>query len=126
LTKPNAQLVLSGNKVNDILPVWTPDGQFIIFNETNFDGTGLYKVLSMRYEDRATKQAVQLNIEPLPVVDVSFSQDGQWICFESWPDNPVNQDIYIASISGANRTRLTTDPGFDFDPVWRPNISTKK
>jgi len=122
LNKPNAQLVQSGNNVLDTLPVWTPDGQFVVFNETNFDGTAPFKVMSMRYEDRATKQAIQLNIEPLPVVDVSFSPDGQWLCFESWPDKSFNQDIYITSLSGANRTRLTTDPGFDFDPVWRPNI----
>lgn len=125
LTKPNTQLVQSGNNVLDTLPVWTPDGQFVVFNETNFDGTAPYKVMSMRYEDRATKQAVQLQIEPLPVVDVSFSPDGQWICFESWPDNSFNQDIYITSVSGANRSRLTTDPGYDFDPVWRPNIIRK-
>jgi Tol biopolymer transport system component len=122
MSKPNTQLVQSGNVVMDSLPVWTPDGQFIVFNETNFDGTAPYKVMSMRYEDRATKQAVQLNIEPLPVVDVTFSPDGQWLGFESWPDNSFNQDIYIASLSGANRTRLTTDPGKDFDPVWRPII----
>jgi len=122
MSKPNTQLVQSGNIVMDSLPVWTPDGQFIVFNETNFDGTAPYKVMSMRYEDRATKQAVQLNIEPLPVVDVTFSPDGQWLGFESWPDNSFNQDIYIASLSGANRTRLTTDPGKDFDPVWRPII----
>jgi Tol biopolymer transport system component len=97
-----------------------------VFNETNFDGTAPFKVMSMRYEDRATKKAVQLNIEPLPVVDVSFSPDGQWICFESWPDKPINQDIYISNISGANRTRLTTDPDFDFDPVWRPHVTSTK
>jgi len=120
LPKPNTQLVQSGNKVLDSLPVWTPDGLFVVFNETNFDGTALFKLMSMRYEDRGTMQAVPLNIEPLPVVDVSFSKDGQWIAYESWPDNSGNQDIYMSSISGANRARLTTDPGFDFDPVWRP------
>jgi serine/threonine protein kinase len=125
LSKPNDQLVQSGNKVMDSLPVWSPDGDYILFNETSFDGTALYKVMSMRYEDRGTKQAVQLTIDPLPVVDVGYSPDGQWICFESWPDKPANIDIYIASISGANRTRLTTDPGDDFDPVWRPNSIRK-
>jgi Tol biopolymer transport system component len=29
-------------------------------------------------------------------------------------------DIYYATISGEERTRLTTDPGADFDPAWRP------
>jgi Tol biopolymer transport system component len=120
LPKPNAQLVQSGSKAMDSLPVWTPDGQFVIFDETNFEGNAPFKLMSMRYEDRASMLAVPLNIEPLPIVDASFSPDGQWIAYESWPLNPVNVDVYISSISGANRTRLTTDPGSDFDPVWRP------
>ncbi|RPH58193.1 MAG: hypothetical protein EHM81_10450, partial [Chloroflexi bacterium] len=124
--KPNEQLVQSGSKVNDFLPVWTPDGKFVVFNETNFEGTAPQWLMSIRYEERASKQAVLLPIEPLPIVDVSFSPDGQWIVFESWPDNSGNQDIYIATVTGANRTRLTTDPGYDFDPVWRPlQIQTK-
>ena len=120
MSKPNSQLVQSGNRVLDSLPTWSPDGQFVVFNQTNFDGTAPYKLMSMRYEDRATRQAVPINIEPLPVVNVSFSPDGQWLAFESWPDNSFNQDIYITTVSGAERTRLTTDPGMDFDPVWRP------
>jgi len=120
ISKPNFQLVQSGNKLLDSLPTWSPDGQVVLFNQTNFDGTAPFKLLSMRYEDRLNKQAVPISIEPLPVVDVNFSPDGQWIVFESWPDNSRNQDIYITTVSGSNRTRLTTDPGLDFDPVWRP------
>jgi len=113
--------VQSGNTLLDSLPTWSPDGQFVIFDQTNFNGTAPSKLMSMRYEDRASKQAVPMNIEPLPVVDASFSPDGQWLAFESWPDNSFNKDIYISSISGANRLRLTTDPGLDFDPVWQPS-----
>ncbi|MCX6079696.1 MAG: protein kinase [Chloroflexi bacterium] len=121
MSKPNDQLVQSGNVLLDSMPAWSPDGQFVVFNQTNFAGTALFKLLSMRYEDRATRQAVPVNIEPLPVVDVSFSPDGQWLAFESWPDKSGNQDIYVTTVSGANRARLTTDPGLDFDPVWRPS-----
>ena len=123
LAKPNDRLVQSPN--NDTLPVWTPDGQFVVFSETTADGTSPSWLMSMRYEDRASKKAVRLPIEPLPVVDVSFSPDGYWMAFESWPDNSGNQDIFITTATGANRTRLTTDPGYDFDPVWRPTTSQK-
>jgi Tol biopolymer transport system component len=119
LGKPNDQLAATGNKTNDFLPVWTTDGQFILFNETNFEGDSPAWVMSIRYEDRQSKQAVRLQIEPLPVVDISFSPDGFWMTFEGWPDS-INHDIYISSPTGANRVRITTDPGYDFDPVWRP------
>jgi len=119
MDKPNDRLVASPN--NDTLPAWTPDGQFVVFSETSADGTAPYSLWSMRYEDRASRTAVRVPIEPLPVVDVSFSPDGYWMAFESWPDATVNQDIYMTTATGANRTRLTTDPGYDFDPVWRPN-----
>jgi Tol biopolymer transport system component len=122
IDKPNDRLVQNANNnLVDYLPVWTPDGQFVIFNETTVDGAALPYLMSMRYEERNTKKPpVRLPIEPLPVVDVSFSPDGFWMAFESWPDDTGNQDIYIATLTGASRTRLTTDPGYDFDPVWRP------
>jgi Tol biopolymer transport system component len=122
LPKPYEQLVKSGNTVSDFMPVWTPDGEFIVFNETmiNTDTEPPAWLMSMRYEDRASKQAVRLPIEPLPIVDATFSSDGFWMAFESWPDVSGNQDIYMATITGANRNRLTTDPGYDFDPAWRP------
>lgn len=122
LKKPYEQLVKSGNTVSDFMPVWTPDGQFIVFNETmvNTDAEPPAWLMSMRYEDRSSKQAVRLPIEPLPIVDATFSSDGFWMAFESWPDESGNQDIYMATITGASRTRLTTDPGYDFDPAWRP------
>lgn len=119
LPKPNDQIAKTGNNTNDFLPVWTRDGQFILFSQTNFEGNAPAWLMSIRYEDRLTKQATRLNIEPLPIVDVSISPDGFWMAFESWPDS-INHDIYITTLTGANRVRLTTDPGFDFDPVWRP------
>lgn len=119
-TKPNDQLVQSGNTFADFLPTWTPDGKFVIFSQSKNNGLDPAYLMSMRYEDRDTKKAVRLPVEPLPVVDATFSPDGFWMAFESWPDKSGNQDIYIATVTGANRTRLTTDPGYDFDPVWRP------
>lgn len=118
-SKPNELLAQTGNNTNDFLPAWTRDGQFVLFSQTNFEGTVPAWLMSLRYEDRLTKQAVRLPIEPLPIVDVSMSSDGFWMAFESWPDS-LNHDIYISTLTGANRIRVTTDPGFDFDPVWRP------
>jgi Tol biopolymer transport system component len=60
---------------------------------------------------------------PVPIREAKYSPDGLWLVFESWPEGS-NHDIYIMSASGAGRTRLTDDPGDDFDPVWRPVLRT--
>ena len=122
MSKPNTQLVQSGDALLDSSPAWSSDGALIIFNQTNFDGTAPYKLLSINYENRATKQAVPMSMSLSPVVNASFSPDGQWIVFESWPEEPRNQDIYISTVTGNNITRLTTDPGDDFDPAWGPSL----
>jgi len=31
-----------------------------------------------------------------------------------------NIDILYLTVTGANRVRVTTDKGLDFDPAWRP------
>ncbi len=121
-SKQYTQLVQSGNRVLDTLPVWTPDGQKVYFIETNFEGTAPPKLMGISYENRATKQAIQITDGTFSIVDVSISPDGQLIAFESWIDKPENQDIYSAPISGSPHFQLTTDPGSDFDPVWRPLV----
>jgi len=55
-------------------------------------------------------------------VDMDYSPDGYWLVFESVTADPAgsNQDIYLMTISGGDRTRLTRDPDADFDPAWKP------
>lgn len=119
--KPNDLLVpTSNNNFNDFLPVWSPDGEYIVFNQTNADGNAPAWLMRMSYEDRGNKQAVKLPIDILPVLDISFSPDGFWMIFESKPAENAKHDIYLTTVTGSNRQRLTTDPGFDFDPAWRP------
>ncbi len=108
---------------DDTSPAWTPDGQVILYSQTNHNGTVPW-LMGMRYEDRVNPYKefrIPANSQPEdgPVASVSVSPDGHWLAFESWPDG-TNHDIYIMTITGANRTRVTTDPGFDFDPAWRP------
>ena len=72
--------------------------------------------MSIPFENYATQSAVRLNL-PTPIEDVEFSPDGLWIVFESSNENG-NRDVYYSSVTGGNRTRLTDDPGVDFDPDW--------
>jgi eukaryotic-like serine/threonine-protein kinase len=113
------QIVRSGLTIWDYLPVWSPDGKMIIFNERNAQGPVAPWVMSMLYVNRAIDSAVKVPLNPLPAVNLHFSPDGSWLVFEGMSDIK-NQDIFYTTLTGSQRTRLTMDPGADFQPAWRP------
>ena len=74
------------------------------------------------YEDRGSAETRIPRIgegDLGPVAMPDISPDGSWISYESWPDGR-NHDIFLTNMEGSEMIRLTTDPGFDFDPTWRP------
>ncbi len=113
--RDNVQLVRSGQTLWDYLPFWSTDGTTIFFNQRNL-GPGRPWLMSIPFAEYATRDAVRLDL-PTPIEDVEFSPDGLWITFESTDENG-NRDVYYSSVTGGNRTRLTDDPGVDFDPDW--------
>jgi Tol biopolymer transport system component len=115
------QFSISGD-YNNYYPVWAWDGSVIFFNQTA-NNSNVPWLVGMRFEDRKTSR--EFRVPPIssadtgPVGKVSLSPDGFWFAYEGWPDG-TNHDIYIMTLNGANRTRLTTDPAFDFGAAWRP------
>lgn len=110
-------------ELNNLWPAWSIDGSVIFYSQMR-PSSNVPWLISMRYEDRGvpSKEAripPRNEPDPGPVAKVSISPDGNWLAFESWPDG-TNHDIYIMTINGGNRLRLTTDKDFDFGAVWRP------
>jgi len=114
----NVQIAHSGTQLWDYLPVWGTDGETILFNQRGLS-RGRPVLMSIRYSDRETKVPVKLVDFPSPIEDVQFSPDGLWLVFEG-VDQTGNRDIYFATLSGGDKTRLTNDPNDEFDPAWRP------
>jgi eukaryotic-like serine/threonine-protein kinase len=113
----NVQLVRSGQSLWDYAPAWSVDGKVIVFNQRPRDNLLTRPwLMSIQYPEASA--ATHLNF-PTPVEDVEFSPDGLWLVSEG-RDAEGNRDIYYMTITGGNRTRLTTDPSIDFDPTWRP------
>ena len=113
------QLSTSGS-IHDLWPVWTPDGESILYSRTQIEA-GIPWLLMLNYEDRGSEET-RIRIgegDAVPIAMPDVSSDSGWISFESWPDGR-NHDIYLTTIDGTEKIRLTTDPGFDFDPAWRP------
>jgi len=108
-------------EVNDMWPAWSPDGNYILFSQLN--SANVPWLVSLRYEDRNTTKSTRIpsrgQSDIGPIAQPAISPDGNWIAFESWPDG-VNHDIFLMTINGSNKIRLTTDKDFDFGPAWRP------
>jgi len=113
------QIVRSGQQYWDFMPVWSPDGQDILFNQRQVNVPSLPWVMRIHYEDRNLQSATRLKIGSGGIQNLHFSMDGFWLAYEA-VDDKDNTDIYYMTTSGATKTRLTTDPGDDFDPAWRP------
>ena len=115
----------SDGNVNDYWPEWSPDGTYIIYGRSSIDPAIPYLV-RLDFDDKNTGNEVRITADgenPIsPIYDAAFSYDGQWIAFESWPDGR-NHDIFILSIDGEQLFRLTNDPGYDFQPDWRPVLN---
>ena len=112
---------VSGN-FNNLWPAWSQDGSIVFYSQTSPDGSVPWLVYQ-RYEDRGRTAESRIppkgQIDPGPIAEVSASPDGFWLAYEGWPKG-TNHDIFIMNINGADQRRLTTDPGWDFGPVWRP------
>jgi len=49
----------------------------------------------------------------------NWSPDGTKIAYRARHDG--NSDVWVMDADGSNKTRLTSDPGFDGDPRWSPD-----
>jgi Tol biopolymer transport system component len=65
------------------------------------------------------EQGSFLPLTVISIEDVEYSPDGFYLLYEG-EGSDENNDIYYMTVTGANRIRVTTDIGLDFDPAWRP------
>ncbi|MEN6409240.1 MAG: protein kinase [Anaerolineaceae bacterium] len=122
----SSQFSRSGNLMDDT-PLWSADGEMVYYLQYS-DANPFRWLMVMMYADRNTSNEKRISpsdsLELGPIKDISLSPDGKWMVFEGWPDGK-NHDIYrFLSADGSKLTRLTADPGLDFDPAWRPLSTT--
>jgi dipeptidyl aminopeptidase/acylaminoacyl peptidase len=57
--------------------------------------------------------------------DINFSPDGKEICFTAVTDKmeaiSTNGDLFTVPVAGGENKRITTQPGFDGEPVYSPD-----
>ena len=116
--KSYEQITKSDYSLWNMHPVWSPDGVSILYDQRSPNTPLRVWLMSIRYEDRGG-EGVDAEMNPLPVQNVDYSDDELWLAFEG-EEESGNQDIFIMTVAGASRTRLTSDPAKDYDPAWRP------
>jgi serine/threonine protein kinase len=107
--------------LKDTHPVWSPDGMVILYTQSEVLG-GVPRMVAARFEGESFTEK-RVIPEIIPMREGVYSPDGFWITYEGWPDGS-NHDIYIMTTNGLGRQQLTEDPALDFDPAWRPVISS--
>jgi predicted Ser/Thr protein kinase len=119
----SGQKKLTDSNGNDYSAAWSPDGKKIVFVSErdgspqlyimNADGSGETRITNNQYDD----------------LSPAWSPDGKKILFHSRRNG--NLDIFTLDTSclsqpstcDAGQTRLTTDSGSDYTPVWSPDGS---
>ena len=98
----------------DYNPVWSPDGQSIVFTSERNGSADLYRVKP----DGTGLQRLTAN----PAYDdqADFSPDGQKLVFVSTRADGT-ADLWIRDLSTNRETPLTSGPGGDFRPAWSPD-----
>jgi Tol biopolymer transport system component len=108
---------LTTNPGNDSRPAFSNAGTRIVY-ASDRSGTGISGMSDIFVMD--TNGGNQVNITNTPTVDEnypSWSPDGTAIAFSR------DGDIYKASPTGANLTRLTSSPLTELEPDWSPTSS---
>ena len=115
------QVTQSGYNLWDTQPLWSNDGTVIYFNQNGLSNLNRVWLMSILYENRPAP-GVNAETGHAPLTrDIDLSDDGFWIIYEGLEE--FNYDIFMSTLAGASRERLTRDPANDYDPVWRPTFS---
>jgi len=114
----NRRQVWEDNPYLKFRPSFSPDGKNMLFTQRLRPGSVPFLILTPFGLEEYKEFRVGQD-EPMPMQEGLISPDGLWIVYEGWTGD-TGHDIYIMTVTGLARTRITTDPAVDFDPAWSP------
>jgi serine/threonine protein kinase len=117
LGENDQQLFTAGTEKTNSNPIYSPDGQLIIFNQQNAAGVDRPNLYSLSVGEGSPPLRLSLGL--VYAEDAQYSPDGIWLAYESSGER--GQAIYYSTPSGGNQVQVKKDyEGDDFDPAWRP------
>jgi Tol biopolymer transport system component len=113
------RFILSRNSSDfkNIEPVWSPDGQVVIFTQGTRSSSSAW-LAAVPYSPEGGLPTKIQNSNYFS--EVAYSPDGFWIAATGFPNG--QRDIYIMTPNGVSLTQMTNDLFSDFDPAWRPVV----
>jgi Tol biopolymer transport system component len=98
-------------------PSWSPDGkQIVVCSEKNLDPWNRFPPSSLWLIEVATGQ--RRKIHDGDAVQPQWSPNGNRIAFWGLPRLSGERDIGSIAAAGGDLQWVTTDPAFDWNPVW--------
>ena len=93
---------------------WSPDGQYIAFNKTNYDDIYILSVDS--------KTAVNITqTDDAFEIDPTWSPNGQWIVFTYLAKDKNTQEVGVIRPDGTGKNILVECETFCNNPSWSPD-----
>ena len=106
---------LTINKSNDYEPIFSPNGEYIVFTSERDGNKEIYII------DPITKKSTNLTNNTDDDWNPRFYPDSQKIIFQSTRDG--NWEIYMMNVDGNDQTNLTNHPSTDYSYVVLPLIN---
>jgi TolB protein len=89
---------------------WFPSGDRLLVNDNQGSVTTV---------DLKTGRTAAVDLGLKPVLDAVLSPDGTQVAFSfNGADSPDGHDLWIESLGGEGRRRLTDMPGLQHEPTW--------
>src|SRR3954454_778982 len=110
----SAERPLVGLGEMDYDPVWSPDGQSIVFTSDRHGSADLFRV-------KADGSGIErLTDSPADDDQAAFSPDGKQLVFVTTRGGGTS-DLWTMDLQTRKAKALTSGPGGDFRPAWSPD-----